>query len=294
LEPVEAQPVNVIVEPTKLFEEQMAYLTDLEKDVKNAQKLLKTTAQLSSDTRKLKKALESFNRFESVSPDLQARLQTIGTDLEEWRKNEERGRAPRFGRELKEAAEAASVRFAALSSEPPTYGLEPLTVEVSFVAGTARLDYARLPLGECAMDPPSILEAREKFLQFLDGEEFSPEVYVERLWQAYRRCLLAERKPVGERIELVDLLPELAMLNQGPRFKTDPTRENFKPYGKVRLAYDLARLRKSGTLTHQGHRLSLGTATIGTTRQKDRVLYLEEGGRGQYYLTLAFSGEQKA
>ena len=130
-------------------------------------------------------------------------------------------------------------------------------------------------------------------LGFLEGEDFVPEVFVEHLWLAYRRCLLTEKKPVGERVELVDLLPELAMLNQGPRFKLDPTRENFRPYGKVRLAFDLARLRKSGTLTHQGYRLSLGTATIGTTRQKDRVLYLEEGGRGQYYLSLAFSGESK-
>lgn len=285
--------MNVTVEPSKLFEEQMAYLTELEKEVKNAQKLLKTTAQpaIASDTRKLKKALESFANFESVSSDLRDRMKQIGSDLEDWRKDQERGRPALFGRELKDAADAAGIKFSLLSQG--TYGLEPFTVEANFVGGVARLEYARLPLGECPLDPPSIFEARERYLQFLEGEEFQPEVYVDRLWQAYRRCLLTDRKPVGERVELVDLLPELAMLNQGPRFRIDPIRENFKPYGKVRLAFDLARLRKSGTLVHQGHRLSLGTATIGTTRDKDRVLYLEEGGRGQFYLTLAFSGESK-
>ncbi len=78
------------------------------------------------------------------------------------------------------------------------------------------------------------------------------------------------------------------MLMQNDRFKTDPTRENFKPYGKVRLAFDLARLRRSGQLEHQGARLTLGTATMGSTKDKSRVLYLEDAGRGQFYLSLAF------
>lgn len=262
---------------------------NLDRELKPAIKLLKEIQDL-ADTKKLKQKLEQMAKHTWSSPDLSRRFDELRARLDEWRVHEERQRPMRFGRQLKDAADAAGVTFAPLSSEPPVYRLDPLTVEASFSKGVARLEYARLPLGECSLEPADILEQRQRYLSALEGEEFDGKRYVELLWLAYRRALLTFNRPYGERVDLVDLLPELAVLQQSDRFKADPTRENFRPYGKVRLAYDLARLRRSGQLEHNGARLTLGTATMGTTKQKDRVLYLEEAGRGQYYLSLAFSG----
>lgn len=207
-----------------------------------------------------------------------------------WCTQEERQRPLRFARQLREAAEAQGVGCQTLGSTPPTLRLEPFTVELDFKKGQAELSYSRLEVATVPLDCDQILRERAKMLASLDGGDFIPEEYLHRVWEAYRRCLAAGGLKAGDRVELMDLLPELAFLMQSDRFRKDPTRETFKPYGKVRFAYDLARLRRSRQLEYQGARLTLGTATLGSTRQKDRVLFLEEAGQGQYYLTIAFAG----
>ena len=269
-------------DPRERLIDALQALQTLEKNLKGATRLMKEV-QATGDIRKLKSKLDQLSKLELKVPD----LKSLAGELEQWRTGEERGRPMRFGRDLKEAAEEAGVTFASLTADPPSYRLDPLTVEADFGKGTARLDYARLPLGECDLDPKSILAHRQKMLAALEGDGFVPEEYFERLHEAYRRCAIG--KSAGERVELADLLPELAFLMQDKRFKTDPTRDHFRPYGKVRLAYDLSRLRRAGLLSHKGVRLTLGVATLGTTKSKDRVLFLEDiAGKGQYYLSVAF------
>ena len=77
---------------------------------------------------------------------------------------------------------------------------------------------------------------------------------------------------------------------QGPRFRVEPTSENFKGYGRVRFAWDVLRLRRARMLTQGGLRMNLGVATGSTASQKKRVLYFEdEDGNGEYKLTLFFT-----
>ncbi|MGE0491071.1 MAG: hypothetical protein AB7S38_17825 [Vulcanimicrobiota bacterium] len=237
---------------------------------------------------KLKAVLEKFSRLEAGLPALDQAMREWSSALDQWRREQERQLPLAFGRQLKEAAEAANLVFRIETSEPPCYRLEPFTVEPHFSKGVARLCYARLALGECPLDPAEILAARARFLESLDkGPE--PQVFFERLYTAYRKTLAGAGRRLGERVDLAELLPDLALAMQPSKFFADPVRDNYKPYGRVRLAYDLARLKKAGLLEHQGKRVTLGTATIGTTKKKDQVLYLEgPGGKGQYYLSLAF------
>lgn len=280
------------INPGESLQKTLELLQNLEGELKPALKLLKelSAPQGLADTRKLKQKLEQLKRLSWSHPSLEQSVAELAAQLEEWRVLEERQRPMQFGRLLKDAADECGVPFAPLTSDPPCYRLDPLTVEISISKGVATLAYARIPLGECSLDAKDILEQRERYLAALEGDNFDPKKHLEQLHLAYRRCLLAEQKNPGDRVDLVDLLPELALLQQSERFRLDPTRENFKPYGKVRLGYDLARLRRAGQLEHQGTRLTLGTATMGTTKHKERVLYLEEAGRGQFYLSLAFVG----
>ncbi len=246
-----------------------------------------------------KEAREALNRSDlarclkvckSLQADTPDSLAASLAHLQQWCSDEERQRPLKFGGQLKQAAEEAGLSFHSLGQQPPTFRLAPIEVELDFKAGLARLSYARLPLGEAPLEVTRIVHERARLLASLESEGFEPSEYLARLHLAYRRCLLSQGLKPGDRVELMDLLPELAFLSQSDRFRKDPTRESFRPYGKVRLAYDLSRLRRSGTLEHQGARLTLGTATLGTARHKDRVLFLEEAGQGQYYLTLAFQG----
>jgi len=207
-----------------------------------------------------------------------------------WCQNEERQRPLRFGKQLREAAEVAGLTCQTVGSSPPTFRLDPLTVELDFKKGEALLTYARQEVSRTPLDADQILRERGKLLASLETADFQPEEFLARIYEAYRRCLGAAGHKLGERVDLVDLLPELAFLLQSDRFRKDPSRESFRPYGKVRFAFDLARLRRCRTLEHAGARMTLGTATLGSTRNKDRVLFLEEAGQGQYYLSLAFQG----
>ncbi len=260
--------------------------------LREAEKLLKDLVDPKSlrDLKKMRAALAHLRGLRPVQVDLPAEVGELLACLDGWIREQERSRPLHFGRSLRDAAEAAGVGFAVLTTEPPEYRLEPFTLGVDFRKGVAELRYARLPLAETELDPPAILKTRQKMLQALETEDFEPEAFFGRLLGAYRRMLAG--RPSGERVNLVDVLPEVAFLVQSQRFRRDPSRDHFQPYGRVRLAWDLARLRRSGGLHRNGMRLGLGTATMNTTRNKQDVLYLEdEGGRGQYYLTLWFAPE---
>lgn len=237
----------------------------------------------------LKKVQSLLGKLEKAAPQLGASLEQLGSRLTEYRRKEERERPLRFGRALRELAEKEGVRFTPETSDPPCYRLGQFTVEPDFRKGTVSLCYARLEVGLTELDPMRVMADYQRYLKALDQDGVSSEEFIQRLYTAYRKTLAAQHRRPGDRVELVELLPELALLAQSPKFKKDPTRENFRPYGRVRLAWDLARLRRDGVLECQGRRVTLGTATIGTTKKKDQVLYLEgPGGKGQYYLSLAF------
>ena len=237
----------------------------------------------------LAKAQKLLNQLQSgIAPETPGGEAAVA--VKAWCEQEERQRPLRFGRMLREAAEGAGLSYQQLGASPPTVRIDPFNIELDFKKGEAEISYSRLELATVPLDCDQILRERARLLASLESAEFEPADYLAKVFEAYRRSLAAHGLKWGERVDLVELLPELAFLQQSERFRKDPVREAFKPYGKVRFAYDLARLRRARHLEHLGARLTLGTATLGSTRQKDRVMFLEEAGQGQYYLSLAFQG----
>lgn len=201
----------------------------------------------------------------------------------------------RLGRELKAACEAAGVPFAVLSREDPVeVRLAPLMLRISFVEGRGDLLFAREVVATTHPDAEAILAARARALRTLDYS-FDPKRFFSDCLSAWRAALAAADRPEGERVELLDFLPYLAIARQTRKFKASPAKETFKSYGKAMFAYDVLRLRRAGALSQGGLRLNLGVATGTTASQKDRVVYLEdEHGDGEYKLTVFFtsSGER--
>lgn len=199
-----------------------------------------------------------------------------------------------FGRDLARAAAEVELPCRLITADPQEWALPPFTVGVNLESGKASLRYARLEVTEVAAEPERILAARAKQLTDLEAG-WDAGAFFEALLRVYRRRCRELKQPPGARVDLVELLPGVALAFQGRPFRRDPTARNFRDYGRARFAYDLGRLRHQGRLDQQGMRLNLGPATGEATRRKQDVLYLEEGpDRGQYYLSAWFVAAEDA
>ncbi len=194
-----------------------------------------------------------------------------------------------FGKELNEAAQRENMTCRLITGDPMEFSLPPFAVSVNLARNLTTLTYARLPVGEMPAKSSNIMAAIRKQLKAFEAG-WSSEGFFEALLEAYRTELFRERKPAGERVEIVRLLPGVAFLFQSARFLSEPLSGNYRSYGRFHLAWDLSALRQRGLLEQQGYRLNLGAATGSSTKNKKNVLYIEEGaGRGQYYLSLWFT-----
>jgi hypothetical protein len=195
----------------------------------------------------------------------------------------------KFGRMLIESAESEGLTCKMIATEPMEFSLPPFTVAANLDQNLAYINYARLTLEELPAKPDRLTAALKKNLKMLETG-WSSEQFFDALYDAYRTQLFETKGRQGERVILTDLLARVALSFQSDKFRSDPVAGNYRAYGRVRMAYDLSRLRRNGLLLRNGRRLNLGTATGASTRNKKGVLYIEEtSGRGQYYLSIWFS-----
>jgi len=198
-------------------------------------------------------------------------------------------RKVKFGRMLNESAESQGLTCKMITTEPMEFSLPPFTVGVNLDQNLAQINYARLALEELQARPDQITAAHQKNLKRLETG-WSSEQFFDALYDAYRMQLFEKKGRQGERVVLADLLACVALSFQSDKFLSDPVAGNYRAYGRVRMAYDLSKLRRNGLLERNGQRLNLGTATGSSTRNKKGVLYIEESpGQGQYYLSIWFS-----
>ena len=239
-------------------------------------KKLRTTVE------KVEEKLPAEVRQEAGLADLLGRLQVWVDEAGERLRR-------RLGRELRAACASAGLEFRVVSRESPLeLRIPPFAVVLDFEKGQAVLKFARLEVMRTAAEAEAILAAHTRARRELDTG-FDPEQFFARCHRAWRAARAAKGEG-GERIEILDCLPYLAVEMQGPRFRVEPTSENFKGYDRVRFAWDVLRLRRARMLTQGGLRMNLGVATGSTASQKKRVLYFEdEDGNGEYKLTLFFT-----
>jgi hypothetical protein len=269
-------------------------LAEVDKKSKEISKLQKALQKLASaemleSPRKVKEAcklLEQSNpKAFGLDIDFAELLESTAADQLQ-RANE---RKVKFGRMLNESAESQGFTCKMITTEPMEFSLPPFTVVVNLDQNLVHINYARLALAELPAKPDQITAALQKNLKVLETG-WSSEQFFDALYDAYRMQLFEKKDRRGERVVLTDLLARVALSFQGDKFRSDPVADNYRAYGRVRMAYDLSRLRCNGLLQRSGRRLNLGTATGSSTRNKKGVLYIEESpGQGQYYLSIWFS-----
>lgn len=215
------------------------------------------------------------------------RIAALAGELVAWVEHERSTRGARLRADLRAACAERDIPVGVLSRDPLELYLPPITVRVDVDADRADLSFARIRLARCRADGVAVAAARDEAVAGLEGDSWDPNRYLGQLRDAWAR---AGR---GDWVELVDVLPELALLRQPAAFRKNPVARQFQPYPRVQFAYDLWRLRRDRCLAADGWRLTLGSATGGSTRDKSRVLWLEDGrGGGQYHLTLRFVRER--
>jgi hypothetical protein len=235
-------------------------------------------------SRKVESALSKLEKAEPLS---EAAREALGL-ARAWLDEAARTRRQQFSAELKAACAAGSIEILVLGRDPLHLRLPPLSVWVDFAKDKAEIRFAEEVLAACPAQASAVLVARDKALRALERGAWNPTEYLERLRVAWMRA----GKGDGDWVEITDILPELALLMQGRKFRRNPAARNYDPYTRARFAYDLHRLRRDRVLSSGPWRLTLGPATGGSTRDKGRVLLLEDAqGSGQYHLTLRFLNE---
>ncbi len=194
-----------------------------------------------------------------------------------------------LSRSLQAACAAAGLDLRVVSREEPLeLRIVPFSVVLDLAAGQATLRFAREPLLVCPARADAILATREKLLSHLD-DSFDAERFFDQCHRAYRAGLAAEGKREGDRLELLQFLPYLAVLRQSRAFHANPVAKGYQSYGRARFAWEVMRLREAGGLARRGLRLNLGVATGTSASEKGRALYVEDGqGTGEYKLTIFF------
>jgi hypothetical protein len=249
-----------------------------------------TVAESYTDLTKLGARLATLEKSLEGEVGKLARLGPLVAELESWRSGAAQRMRKSVGRELKDACAAAGLELTVVSREDPIeVRIPPLSVVLDFTRGQAELRFARLPVATCGASAGAIVLTHRDTLRALDSA-FDARAYFDLCWAAYGAACAAAGKKRGERVEIQDFLPHLALLLQSKKFQTEPIAANWRDYPRARFAYDVHRLRKAGGLSQSGRRMNFGVATGTTAGAKARVLYIEdEHGRGEYKLTIYFS-----
>jgi hypothetical protein len=264
---------------------------------------LPTPAELEANQRTLKKQLQLLKRVQAlVKDDPQARAlkkvtsalasvsanptEEVYQTLREWVEKEEQTRKQRFREGLSAICATQNRQLEIVCRDPLELRIAPFNLGIDVDKDTVNLLFGRNKITKTPAKAQEIMGAWQEAFASLEGSNWNAESYLAMLYTAWKRC-----SPNGS-CELMDVLPELTLMQQSKAFRQNPTAKNFKPYSRIQFAYDLWRLRRDKSFTANGKRLTLGTATGASAQDKKRVLWVEDGrGSGQYFLTIRFNEE---
>jgi hypothetical protein len=264
------------------------------KAVARLERALKGLGERWRDPRAVRKDVAALRADAGDMPvELAAELVALAEAGDGWLERERAGRRGRLHAALTMAAASRGLKVAVVTREPLELRLAPLGVTIDIEKARATVHFGKQELQDAALDAEDILAARDKALTALERDGWTPEGFHRVLRDAWRAAAARAGRGDGW-VELADVLPLVAFAVQPDRFRLDPQARNYDDYGKARLLYELSKLREAGGLSQDGWRLVLGPATGGSTRDKRRVFWVEDGaGRGAYQLTLRFVRDEE-
>lgn len=213
-------------------------------------------------------------------------LKEIRADLHERRRRMQE----RLAKDLSAECKSHGLEFRVVRREEPVeVRIAPFAVQIDRDKGRAELRFARQPIAACEADAAAIVVAHGQALRAMQ-QAFHAERFFDACFKAWRAACSTGSAGSGDRVEILEFLPYLALQLQPPAFRVEPIERNFRGYSRARFAFDMLRLRREGKLSREGWRMNLGVATGTTATKKNRTLFFEdENGEGEFKLTVFFT-----
>ncbi|MBI4816704.1 MAG: hypothetical protein HY791_10625 [Deltaproteobacteria bacterium] len=243
----------------------------------------------------LKRVQAALDKARASVPDGSAAITYVAepfAQIETFLREEPQRIRDELGRGLKDACAAHGLSFRIVSREDPIeVRIPPFSVTLDFSKGRAVFRFARLEIGQCAASRDEILETHGELAKSF-GPPFEAGKFFDQCRRAYLSAAIAEGRRDGDRLELAEFLPYLAIQRQSKAFCVSPESSAFKGYSRAQFAFDVMRLREAGGLSRNGFRLNLGVATGTSATDRSRSLYIEDAeGNGEYKISVFFTAE---
>jgi hypothetical protein len=214
--------------------------------------------------------------------DYASQIGDIINNIEEMNKKNEEEFIYNFNREFKESFQKIGVN---VGGSYPEFKVGIFNIKVDFNLGKAELFFCKeLMKGNIALDIKKIIKEYERADKEIRQRRFEPLEFIKLLFEAYKRAVKISNLDIGKRVNIIEVMKELALLMQSNSFAINPKKENYRSYGRAYFAYDLYRLREAGVIEYLGKRLNLGTATIDYAGKDKYSLYMYDDLTGGNYI----------
>jgi len=197
-----------------------------------------------------------------------------------------------FARDLRAAFKEQGI---ALTGSPTKLIADLFVIEPDLRKKQVYITFARQPAvaKKIKLDVEQVLAAYGRARRDICERKVDLKALVAELFEAYQRLLTLSGKAIGTRVGIVECYRELVLVRQPLSFRRTPLKQSFVDYPKTHFVYDMLQLRQKNQLTHEGHRLNLGTATIEVTGDSTRAIFLATGAtEGQFIKDIYFVSEK--
>lgn len=197
-----------------------------------------------------------------------------------------------FARDLRAAFKEKGIK---LDGPPSELIADLFIIRPDLRKKQVQMTFSRQPVSgkKIKLDVAQVVSAYERARREICERKVAPDDLLAELFEAYERTLKLAGKQIGTRASIVDCYRELVLVRQPLGFRKTPSKLSFVDYPKTHFAYDMLELRRRHKLTHQGHRLNLGTATIDVGSDTTRAMFLATGANeGQFIKDIYFTSEK--
>ena len=194
-----------------------------------------------------------------------------------------------FARDLREAFSEIGIT---LAGSPTELIAELFVIKPDMRKKQVTMTFSRQSVtkGAVKLDVEKVVSEYQKARKDICERKVDHKELLAELFEAYTRVIKLQDKPMGFRSSIVDVFRELVIVRQPLGFRRDPNKGRFVDYPKTHFAYDILQLRQNKKLDHDGYRLNLGTATIDTTSDSSKAMFLASGANeGQFIKDLYFT-----
>ncbi len=212
-----------------------------------------------------------FGQFEST---LSQTLETEGLTLKE--REEEF-----FFEFVKTLEQLLKEKEITLSGQLPNLKAGVYRLKVNWEAKRVQIFFGPELLKSVSLDPHLICQGISDFADSMKKALIPPQEFIQVLHKGYERALKAHGKEDRERLPIMDVLKEIVFQIQDEKFLSDPSRGNFRPFGRIQFAVQLYQLRKNGPLRWKDRDLHLMVAPFDATFKKRMFLWVPDNEIGE-------------